>query len=593
MRYDGVLERIKERLILSDLIGQVVPLKKRGHEFVGCCPFHQEKTPSFTVNNQKGFYHCFGCGVHGSVFDFLMHQQHMNFPEAVRHAAQIAGVDLPVFEKLQQSAHVKNEIEVVHAVLEDACVFFQEQLQISIGAEAREYLHQTRHLKPDTIVTFRIGYALASGKALQNYLVKKGYALSDVQKAGLLSSGEGAAHAYDKFRNRIMFPIQDRNNKVVGFGGRILGAGEPKYLNSPETVVFDKGKILYNLNCAIKSSQRNKALVVVEGYMDVISLFQSGYERVVAPMGTALTEDQLHLLWKYYAEPVLCFDGDVAGKRASKRAVERVLPLLKAGHSFSFIHLLDEKDPDELVRKKGVVVWEKMVEDAIPLYEVMWEYLVEQFPKKTPEQRALLEKKIRETVESIHDKDVQGFYKYDLKNRFFHWCRQSLKKIDTQQRSAFLKKIDPFLLQERVLMATILWHPKILEEVHEAFVSIDFQMPSYNNLREKILFYFHEEKKLEKEEMSTYLTLQGMDSVMQRILQADLRVHAPFIWQGQLDTIKGVWKERLDFYHTKRQESSELALAKHLLSESFSLESWSRFKELKEVFSKQEEDSKD
>ena len=329
MYSQSLLSEIKGRLTLSEIIGKTVQLRKKGPEHHGLCPFHQEKTPSFTVNNAKEFYHCFGCGQHGSVFDFLMHQNHLTFMEAVKQAAEMAGVSLPTVQAPLNPQVEKEKLSLLQ-LLESACQFFEQRLAIPEGREALQYLVQKRKLSVHTIKKFRLGVSPADKDLLKNHLLAQGYPLPQIQTAGLLSQwDDGTWH--DKFRNRLMFPILDKKGQVIAFGGRILGPGEPKYLNSPETPVFHKGHTLYNWMHAQNSSQKKDPLVVVEGYMDVISLSQHGYERVVAPLGTALTEDQIQSLWKLGAEPLLCFDGDEAGQRRLRHRVRPQRRLRAAG----------------------------------------------------------------------------------------------------------------------------------------------------------------------------------------------------------------------------------------------------------------------
>ena len=333
------LESVKEAIPLAELIGRYMPLKKRGHESVGCCPFHGEKTPSFTVNDQKGFYHCFGCAAHGNCFDFLMKIENITFPEAVDKAAGIAGLALP---KPEQSAHLQREAEAkldIYKVLDAAATFYQQQLETSLGEHARDYLNK-RKVLPATIQKFRIGYAPRAAQALWTHLTKQGFQPVLIHKAGLAVEGE---QVRDRFRERLMFPIADKSGRVIAFGGRALGDFDPKYLNSPETEVFHKGKTLYNFANARRAKQG--PVLLVEGYMDVVSLVQAGFEQAVAPLGTALTAPQIELLWTMAPEPVICFDGDAAGQRAAGRAIDQVLPLLKPGHSLNFLTLPVGEDP--------------------------------------------------------------------------------------------------------------------------------------------------------------------------------------------------------------------------------------------------------
>ncbi|MEI8320967.1 MAG: DNA primase [Alphaproteobacteria bacterium] len=590
MMNDSVLEQIKARLTLSEFISKSVPLKKRGHEFVGCCPFHQEKTASFTVNDSKGFYHCFGCGVHGSIFDFLMFQQHIDFGEALRQAAQIAGVELPKFTKEPES--VLSGREALLKILEEAAQYFQKQLNLAEGTEARDYLHHNRQLTPQVIKSFRIGYAPSQGSPLKEHLLKEGFALPLIQEAGLLSTTD-RGDSYDKFRNRIMFPILDRASKVIGFGGRILGPGEPKYLNSPETPVFDKGRTLFNIDKAFKSLQRDQPVFVVEGYMDVIRLVQHGYERVVAPMGTALTEDQIQLLWKVYPEPLVCFDGDNAGHKAAERAAEKVLPLLKAGHSLNFIMLPDGEDPDTLLQRKGKTAWTQATTAATPLNEFLWQSLVTDFPKKTPEKKALLQKRIDQALQKITDSQVRTFYSYDLKDKFFAWSRELKKNKLSSSPTHSLTKLNSKALQERIIMACILQHPDLLDHVHEEFGCIVFDDKNYTILQQIILFYFHEQKPLEISSLHLYLTERKLDALCEQVRSVDLKVHAPFIWQSNKDELLDFWKATLSAYQTKQQDTLDLEQAKENLTQDFSQESWNRFKILKEMRYALPEDEKD
>jgi DNA primase len=351
------LDEIRARLPVSEVVRRRVALKKAGREWKGLSPFNQEKTPSFTVNDQKGFYHCFSSQKHGDQFGFVMETEGLTFPEAVEKLAGIAGVPMPVVspDMEKKEAHRRS----LHDVMELAAKFFEESLQARIGARARGYLND-RGLTPEIQSRFRMGYAPAERFALKEYLGAKGVSVQDMIETGLLIHGEEIPVPYDRFRERVMFPIADFRNRIVGFGGRALSPdAQAKYLNSPETTLFHKGSLLYNGANARAATQKGQPLIVVEGYVDAIALAVAGFEGSVAPLGTALTEDQLGLCWRMVDEPILCFDGDNAGKRAAYRAVELALPFLAPGKSLRFASLPEGKDPDDLIRARGFRVYSR------------------------------------------------------------------------------------------------------------------------------------------------------------------------------------------------------------------------------------------
>ncbi|HCI48395.1 MAG: primase protein [Berkelbacteria bacterium GW2011_GWA2_46_7] len=576
----SLLAEIKRRLTLSELIGKTVQLRKKGHEYHGLCPFHQEKTPSFTVNNGKEFYHCFGCGQHGSVFDFLIHQNHLTFIEAVKHAAEMAGVTLP---RLAPSHPEEDQTkQTLEQILEHACQFFEHQLASPDGKEALNYLLRQRNLVPATLKKFRLGVSASSDKGLLTHLLAKGHTLDQIKMAGLLSEwDDGSWH--DKFRHRIMFPILDRKSKVIAFGGRLLGPGEPKYLNSPETPVFHKGHTLYNWPHAQQSAQKKDPLVVVEGYMDVISLAQHGYERVVAPLGTALTEEQIQLLWKLCAEPVLCFDGDEAGQRAARRAAERAIPFLKPGRSLSFLTLPAFEDPDTFIQKEGLARWYALFQQAQPLVNLLWETEIRHYLRKTPEEKALLEKTLEDFCLQIQDPAVKNYYKQEFKNRLFLWNAPS-KRTFSKSKPLSPKKIDVILIQERILLASILLNPALEEHIHEEFTLLQFQTPAHADIQKKIINYFSENNTLEKETLTSYLINYGYEKTLQTILATDLFIHAPFLRLSTLDLILESWNQVHQLYGQKLGEKEELEHAKERLRTTLSSEEWQRYKRLKESF---------
>ena len=348
---ENQLEDIRDRISLVDLVSRHVRLIRRGREHLGLCPFHTEKTPSFTVNEQKGFYHCFGCGAHGSLFDFVMQIERVSFPQAVERLAAIAGVTLP--QPQPRDREQQQHRQSLFDVIEQAASFFEEALRSPEGKAARDYLVR-RGIDDAAMRRFRLGYAPAGRSVLRSTLSGGGVSEAVMIEAGLLGRPDDqTTGSYDRFRGRVIFPIADRRGRIVGFGGRVLGSGEPKYLNSPDTPLFHKGRLLYGVPAAAEAARRTGRLVVVEGYMDAIGLALAGYEETVAPLGTALTAEQLEELWRLTPAPILCFDPDIAGRRAAMRACERALPLLRPGLGLRFAFLGTETgdDPDAVARR--------------------------------------------------------------------------------------------------------------------------------------------------------------------------------------------------------------------------------------------------
>ncbi len=400
---------------MSQVVSRKVALKKKGREFSGLSPFKVEKTPSFFVNDHKGFYHCFASGEHGDIFTFLMKTEGLAFPEAVERLAQEAGVTLPKTEV--QDKVREDERTRLYALLEASAKFFEASLVSAAGGEARRYIDK-RGLKRETLQTFRIGYAPNSRTALKEHLTKAGFTSDEMGSSGMLIHGDDIPVPYDRFRNRVMFPIQDPKGRVIAFGGRALDPDQPaKYLNSPETPLFHKGHVLYNAHRARPAAHDKERIIVVEGYMDVVTLAEAGFTEAVAPLGTALTEDQLGLLWRTTPEPVLCFDGDGAGQRAAFRAVDTALPHLKPGTSLMFAFLPDGLDPDDLIRQQGPQAFEAALGRARPLSDVLFEREWAQGDWSTPERRAGLEQQLRALVSRVEDEAVRNHYRRDLARR--------------------------------------------------------------------------------------------------------------------------------------------------------------------------------
>ncbi len=416
MRYPpSLLEEIKARLPVSGVVGKRVRLVKAGREWKGLSPFNAEKTPSFYVNDQKGFYHCFSSGKHGDIFSFLIETEGVAFPEAVERLAAEAGVPLPA--STPEMAREEARRNDLYEVVELAAAFFEATLAANAGREARAYLER-RGIGGRTRQHFRLGYAPDDRFALRDHLAQKGVPREAMIEAGLLIAHEDTAVPYDRFRDRVMFPIHDRRGRVIAFGGRAMSAEvSAKYLNSSETPLFHKGRVLYNHHNARKPAADRGTVIAVEGYVDVIAMTMAGFAHAVAPLGTALTGDQLTLLWRMADEPILCFDGDAAGQRAAFRAIDVILPQLAPGKSVRFALLPEGQDPDDLFRAGGAEAIAAVLERAHPLSDMLWAREADATPLDTPERRAALERRLAESVGQIADETLRRHYRADVLNR--------------------------------------------------------------------------------------------------------------------------------------------------------------------------------
>src|ERR1700728_2908971 len=409
------LDELRARLPVSEVVGRRVKLRKAGREGKGLLPLNKEEEPCFTVSDDKGFYHDFSSGKHGNIFDFMMETEGVSFPEAVERLAEMAGVPLPAYSPEAEAREERRK--TVHDIVELAAGFFQSTLASRNGARGRGYLAD-RGLASATQLKFRLGYASAERYALKEHLGAAKIPVEDMIEAGLIVAGEDIPVPYDRFRDRIMFPISDWRGRVIAFGGRALEKDvAAKYLNSPETPLFHKGATLYNIATARKAAHDGGRVVAVEGYIDVIAMVTAGYEATVAPLGTALTADQLGLMWRMADEPILCFDGDDAGRRAAYRALDLALPLLKPGKSLKLARLPDGEDPDDLARSGGRDAIEDVLGAARPLAQMLWARESEAGPSDTPERRAAFEARIVEVTAAVGDESVRRYYRQDFSAR--------------------------------------------------------------------------------------------------------------------------------------------------------------------------------
>lgn len=417
------LDELRSRLSIVDVVGAKVKLVKKGREYQGLCPFHHEKTPSFTVNEAKGFYHCFGCGAHGDIVKFEMDANNLPFMDAVKKLAHQAGLAMPVFSEKDKALNETKKS--LYDIMEQACIFFEKELLMPSGAEGLKYFTQKRGLNKEIIKKFRLGYA-PNNNALMAHLKSQGVDEKDLKDLGLIAIPEDTSrHAHDFFRNRVMIPISNKQGKIIAFGGRVMEKIEPKYLNSPETPIFNKRRNLYNLDKARDSAYKEKKLIICEGYMDVIALDRYGFNYAVAPLGTALTEEQIMEAWKVCPEPTLCLDGDAPGTKAAMRAVDRILPILKAGYSINFLFLPDNMDPDEYLAAHGANSFANLLTKTKPLIDILWQKYTENEDSSTPEKKALIEKTLLAEVDKISDFTVRSYYAREIKNRIYTTFKQS------------------------------------------------------------------------------------------------------------------------------------------------------------------------
>ncbi|MGB3739394.1 MAG: DNA primase [Pontixanthobacter sp.] len=412
------LDELRARTTLSGIIMRTTKLQKAGHEWKACCPFHDEKSPSFTVSDSKGFYHCFGCGAHGDVIRWMTDQRGLEFLDAVKELAAEAGMELPAPDP--QYAQRAQQRAGLHEVMQAAQDRFVANLQTEAGLHARDYL-VGRGFDPHICERFGFGYAPPDRQAMKAALPNYDEAL--LIEGGLRIAVDGK-EPYDRFRSRLMLPIHDARGRVIAFGGRILetDTNAPKYLNSPDTPLFDKGRTLYNLHHAGPASRQSGRMIVVEGYMDVIALANAGIDDAVAPLGTALTETQIELLWRLVERPILCFDGDAAGQRAAMRAIGRALPMLKPSHSLDIVRLPEGLDPDDLLKRNGRTALDDLLHDAQSVLDTIWTFERDAQPLHSPEDKAGLKARLLGHVDMIDDGDIRALYRRELLERFSNFA---------------------------------------------------------------------------------------------------------------------------------------------------------------------------
>ena len=617
MRFsDQFLDEIRQRLSITQVVGEHVIWDKRKSQpgkgdMWACCPFHGEKSPSFHADDRRGIYHCFGCGVSGDHFRFLTEKAGMSFPEAVEKLAGMAGVPMPVRDERQEKREAERKSLI--DVMELATKYFEAALSHNIGARARGYLLE-RGVSAQSQTRFRIGFAPDSRNGLKEHLAQNGVSAQDMIDTGLVATREDDPLPYDRFRNRVMFPIMDFRGRVIAFGGRALSADVPaKYLNSPETELFHKRQTLYNGQTARQAARDGSTVIVVEGYLDVIAAVSAGFEGTVAPLGTALTEEHLQLLWRMTPDPVLCFDGDKAGLKAAERSADLVMPHLKPGFTVKIATLPEGQDPDDLIKAQGRAAFADVIDRARSLSDVIWSMETGGLVPETPEARAALQARLRDRANSIQDSSVRFHYAqaFDEKlraflapmrqNRFeprggqqrygqsgaYGYPRGGTPKLvvsDTLRNSRLLKpgSMADATPREAAIILSLVNHPALVEDKFELLAALDFETPAAQKVMGEILSLVVRHHDISAEDLKAALGVRGHGPALDRM--ADV-LNRQGVWQiaseiALVDAETGL-SHALALHNKKVQLNRELKAAEAALGEDPSEETFERLRDIK------------
>ncbi|MEM1375968.1 MAG: DNA primase [Pseudomonadota bacterium] len=598
MRFSpGFLDEIRDRVPISDVIATKVTWDKRKTntsrgDYWACCPFHGESTPSFHCEDKKGRYYCFGCGASGDHFRFLTEQEGISFPEAVERIANMAGVSLPAPDP--EAGKREEQRATLYDVAEEAAKFFQAQLQMQVGSEARAYLRD-RGLTAQTIEKFRIGFAPNSRSALKEHLASKGASKEQIEQCGLVIHGEDIPVSYDRFRDRIMFPIEDAQGRVIAFGGRAMLKDVPaKYLNSPEGPLFHKSDVLYNFKRARTAAGKDQPMIAVEGYMDVIALDQAGFGFAVAPLGTALTEQQLAKLWRVTPEPILCFDGDKAGLRAAYRSLDLALPELKPGKSVRFALLPDGKDPDDLVKADGPPAFQAVLDQSRSAADVLWLRETGGRTFDTPERRAQLESELREAANLIQDASVKRHYQQDMRERanaFFgvpenasggqkfgnsysQKGRQGAVAVSERLTKSRLLLSGPithtnssYAVREAALLTAVIEHPDLMGDFFDQFSALEFTSPAAARLRSALLDAYAETGARDRETLTAHQGCRRSASAIDDVTTITKRQRLwVFTAEAAFEDAREAFQQALELHQRAGGLSRELRAAEEALA---------------------------
>lgn len=542
------LDEMRSRLRLSEIIGQRIPVSRAGREFKACCPFHHEKTPSFTINDDKEFFHCFGCGAHGDHLGFVMRHDNLPFMEAVEMLAAQAGMQVP--KPTPQDRQKIDRQDMLYKMMEHAAQWFTAQLFEPRNADVLAYL-RGRGLSDDTISAFRLGYAPDDGQGLRKALKDKGYSDSDMVSLCLTKRSSKGTEDYSFFRDRVMFPVTDKKGRVIAFGGRVLpdhmrppqqnsSYTPAKYMNSSETPLFHKGRTVYNMSNARQAAWDKQRIIVAEGYADVIALVQAGFRGAVAPLGTALTESQIELLWDMIPsgevdelkEPYLCFDGDNAGQRAAVRAMERILPILRPGVSARFAFMPQGLDPDDLIRTKGRDAMQAVLDAALPLHEMLWRHLSLGKDLSRPETRASLSNTIDSLVMQIADRTTQQFYRQVLKDKFyaqFKPVRGNAQKSRPQAQVILPQR--PVAQQDiasRLILGMLIFNPDLYDRFEDKLAGFSCKNHALDQLRQTVISILSDTHGITHISLLEALENQGVEGGLIAGLKRDMQLHASY-----------------------------------------------------------------
>ncbi len=594
------LDELRERVTLAELIGAKVKLRRQGREHIGLCPFHNEKTPSFTVADDKHFYHCFGCGAHGDAIRFIVETEGLNFREAVEKLAARAGLTVPR-ETPEERERVEKRASLLD-IVERVAGWFESQLASEAGAGARKYL-DGRGVGGEMRDQFRLGFAPDRRTALKGAMAAREISAERLFEAGLVIKPEDGGESYDRFRGRLIFPISDRRGRVVGFGGRALGEARAKYLNSPETALFSKGRLLYNLAAAREAARGGASVIAVEGYMDVIALVEAGFAGAVAPLGTAVTEHQLGELWRLAAEPVLCFDGDDAGLRAGYRVLERALPLLRPGYSLRVAFLPEGDDPDSLIRRRGAGAFAEVIDTAAPMVEVLWQSQVHDARLDTPERRAGFQSRLDGLVRTIGDHKVRAFYQTEMARRLEHQfgphgviggrqrrrypspfsgARVTGIRPETRRKNLGAAARGSPERREQLIVLCVINHPWLLDRHTEDFAGFVIASRQLDKVRDEIIGFAADNKDLDSETLKRHLHDQGFAALIDALGTSGAFEGVRFVVPDAepAETEKG-WRQ-LTSRHGRVGLEVEVETAEAAFGRDDSEENWGRLVRAKE-----------
>ena len=553
-----LIDEIKTRIKVSDIVSKKVKLASKGKEFIGLSPFSNEKTPSFTVSDEKGFYHCFSSGEHGSVFDFVMKTENLSFKEAVKKLASYAGIKIEESAYKKEDVIVQNKIKNLKDILKISSTWYHHNLKREL--KTNKYLQEIfkkRNFNETIINNFCLGYAPKKNDTIYNYLKSKNFSSKDILDSGLIIISSKNNEKFDRFNNRIIFPIYDYFSNVVGFGGRALSKNQiGKYLNSPSTYVFKKGDLLFGWQqCKNNPIQKNE-LYIVEGYTDVISMHNAGFKNTVAPLGTAISIKQIIYSWRISKEPTLCMDGDEAGQKASKRIPELIFPYLKPGYSLNFVKLPSGEDPDSLILSDNLKDLSLFFESKSSLVDYVWNNLIYGKNFNTPEKRAELEEEINRLTSLINDFTVKKNYKNFFREKFFQEFKFSGKRIQNKEKKEYLLNkniININKITERVLIGTIILYPNLLKNVSDKFKSINFTHEKFNNIKDLIVEFFNKKKTIENLDIRATLLNSKYRRIILEIIDKSILLHAPFLKnKSNIGLILKGWDEYLVEYLKKK-----------------------------------------